>query len=285
MHINIHFFRKSNLEKLDYSKVLDYFETLPNFKTFVAEDYVEVLYSDNEFDFKYRYLITKQSRVNKIYDLDPMFSNVNILLEMPILIPSFLAKEILAITQKFCKIFDLDIYQDSYADVQAFNLVDVLVLFEKTRTNYIEEHGLKGKIVFDNEKLNIICKYQRSVDNLKDYYHNEVAVNFVEPIIDEINGISGISYTWNLGTASVFPPYIEYIYIVEESGEKFLVGRESFFKVLNKYFTEIKTFLPDLYVIKPKQARNTKKEVKKLKKSMIVNNNLKKIRLCDVLEK
>ena len=285
MYINIHFFRKSNLEKLDYSKVLDYFDTLPNFKTYVSEEFVEIVYSDVEFNFVYRYLITKQSRVTRIYELNPMYSNVNILLELPIMIPSFLAKEILAITQKLCKIFDLEIYQDSFNDVQPFNLVDVLVLFEKTRANYIEEHGLKGKVLFDNEKLNIICKYQRSVDNLREYYHNEVEVNYVVPILDETSGVSGISYTWKLGTPSVFPPYIEYIYVVDETQEKLLVTRESFYRILNKYFIEIKTFLPDLYVIKQKQAKTTKKELKKLRKFAVASHNFKKIRLCDVIEK
>ena len=285
MAINIHFFRKSSLEKLDYAKVLEYFETLPNFKIFVTEEYVEIAYSDVEFSFNYRYLITKQSRVSRIYELNPMYSNVNFLLEMPILIPSFLAKEILTVTQKVCKIFDLEIYQDYFEDVQAFNLVDVLVLFEKTRANYIEENGLKDKITFDNEKLNIICKYQRSVDSLRDYYHNEVDVKYCIPIIDEKNNVSGISYTWSLGKPTVFPPYIEFVYIVDDDGMKYLVSRADFYRILNKYFIEIKTFLPDLYIIKAKQAKKAKREMKKLRKCVITNYEFKNLRLCDVIEK
>ena len=285
MAINIHFFRKSNLEKLDYEKILEYFETLPNFKTYVSEDYVELAYSDVEFSFNYRYLITKQSRVTRIYELNPMYSNVNFLLEMPTLIPSFLAKEILTVTQKICKIFDLEIYQDSFDDVQSFNLVDVLVLFEKARANYIEENGLRDKITFDNEKLNIICKYQRSVDSLRDYYHNEVDVKYCVPVLDERNNVSGISYTWNVGKATVFPPYVEFIYVIDEDGTKFLTSRADFYRTLNKYFIEIKTFLPDLYIIKAKQARRARREIKKLRKLAITDFDFKNLRLCDVIEK
>lgn len=285
MAINIHFFRKSSLEKLDYEKVLEYFDTLPNFKTYVTEEYVEIAYSDVEFSFNYRYLMTKQSRVSRIYELNPMYSNVNFMLEMPILIPSFLTKEILTVTQKICKIFDLEIYQDSFDDVQTFNLVDVLVLFEKTRANYIEEHGLKDKITFDNDKLNIICKYQRSVDSLRDYYHNEVDVKYCIPIIDDTNNVSGISYSWSLGKATVFPPYVEFIYVVEDDGTKFLVSRNDFYRLLNKYFIEIKTFLPDLFIIKAKQAKKARKEIKKLRKCAITNYEFRSLRLCDVIEK
>jgi hypothetical protein len=285
MAINIHFFRKSNLEKLDYSKVLDYFETLPNFKIYSSDEHMEIAYSDVEFSFNYRYLITKQSRVNRIYELNPMFSNVNFLLEMPVLIPSFLAKEILTVTQKICKIFDLDIYQDTFEDVRGFNLVDVLVLFEKTRSTYIEEYGLKGKIIFDNEKLNIICKYQRSVDSLRDYYHNEVEVKYCVPIMDETTNMSGISCTWEAGKPTVFPPFVEYIFINDDTGQTMLLTRDNFYRSLNKYFIEIKTFLPDLYIIKAKQAKAAKKKVKKLKKYAITDHNFKALRLCDVIEK
>jgi len=285
MYINIHFFRKSNLEKLDYEKVIEYFETMPNFKVYYTDEYVEILYADAEFKFTYRYLITKQSRVSRIYDIDPMYSNINMLLEMPILIPSFLAKEVLAIVQKVCKIFELDIYNDELTGVQPFNLVDVLVLFEKLRTRYLEENETHGKMFFDNEKLNIICKYQRSVGDLRDYYHNEVIVDYVEPVVEKSKGISGFSYTWKLGTPSVFPPYISYIYVVEETGDRLLLTRDNFYRLMNKYFIEIKTFLPDLYVIKAKQAKSTRKEIKKLRKFAINDLNLKKLRLCDVIEK
>jgi len=285
MAINIHFFRKNNLEKLDFNNVLDYFDTLPNFKTYYTNDMVEILYSDTEFSFTYRYLITKQSRVAKIYELNPLYSNVNFLLEMPVLIPSFLAKEILTVTQKICKIFDLDIYADTFDDVQPFNLVDVLVLYEQKLRETIEEHGLQGKIRYDSEKLNIVCKYQRFVDSLRDHYNNTIDVNYVIPIADDEAGISGMSYTWNLGRPAVFPPYIDYIYVEDNEGDRLLLTRDDFYKVMNKYFTEIKTFLPDLFIIKEKSARSSHRELKKLRKFDILNEyNMRSLRLSDVIE-
>lgn len=285
MPIYIHFFRQNNLSKIDYTKILDYFDTLANFKSYVTDEYVEIAYSDIEFSFNYRYLITKQSRVNRIYELSPKYTNVNFMLEMPVMIPTFLAKEILTITQKICKIFELDVYVDSFPDVQTFNLVDLLVLFEKTRSEYIESNGLNNKITFDNEKLNIVCKYQRSVNSLKEYYNNEVDVKYVVPVVDPTNNVSGFSYSWQVGRASVFPPYVEFIQVDDLEGNNLLVTRENFFRVMNKYFTEIKTFLPDLYVIKAKQAKATKKEIKKLRKYHNQNYHFKSLRLCDVIEK
>lgn len=284
MALNIHFFRKSNLEKVDYSKILDYFESLPHFKIFYTDDYVELAYSDAEFAFNYRYLITKQSRVAKIYELNPMYSNINFMLEMPVMIPIFLAKEILAIVQKLCKTFELDIYHESFSDVEPFNLVDMLVLFEKIRSARIEEFGLKDKMLLDNEKLNVICKYQRSIDSLKEYYHQSVDVNYCVPIVNEINGNMGISYTWQLGHPAIFPPYIDYVFIEMDDENPILLKRVDLYHILNKYFTEIKTFLPDLFVIKEKQAPHTRKEYKKMKRVAIDDSAYKLLRLCDVIE-
>lgn len=285
MAINIHFFRKNSLEKLDYARILEHFETLANFKIFYSDDFVEIAYSDIEFGFTYRYLITKQSRVTKIYDLNPKYTNVNFLLEMPIMIPIFLAKEILTVAQKICKTFELDIYHTGIKDIEPFNLVDMLVLFEKTRSQQIEEKGLQGKITFDNEKLNVICKYQRSVDSLKEHYRHAVDVGYCTPIYNENDKSSGISYRWKVGNPAVFPPYVDYIYVEDEVGDVMLVPRADFYRILQRLFTEIKTFLPDLYVLKEKQARSAKKEYRKLKRFAIPSDAYITLRMCDVIER
>jgi len=285
MAINIHFFRKNSLEKLDFTKVLEYFDTLPNFKTYYTNDIVEIVYSDIEFSFTYRYLITKQSRVTKIYELNPMYTNVNFLLEMPVLIPSFLAKEILTLAQKISKMFDLEIYQDSFEDVQVFNLVDVLVLYEQALGKEIENHGLQGKIKYDGEKLNIVCKYQRYVDSLRDHYNNNVDVNYVVPVSDDDAGVSGMSYTWSFGHSAIFPPYVDYFYVECNDGQRMLLLRDDFFKIFNKYLTELKTFLPDLYILKDKQTRFINRELKKIRKVDVINEyNMRTLRLADVIE-
>ena len=281
--MNIHFFRKSTLDKIDYSKVMDYFDNLPNFETFYTEEFVEIVHKDPEFNFSYRYLITKKSRVSKIYKLDPMYSNVNFLLEMPVMIPSFLAKDILSVIQKLCRVFELGIYHDSFEDVQTFNVVGFLDFFEKQRSEFIKQNGLCGKVTFDSDKLNVICKFQRSVDSLIDYYHNEIAVNLCYPIVDVNTGESGICYDWRFGTPIIFAPYVNYINIIDEDNEKLLVRRDELMEILNKYLTEVGNSLPDLWILKANQARKCRKEMKKIRK-IIIEKNYKILSLCDVIE-
>ncbi|MDD4212287.1 MAG: hypothetical protein PHY42_02680 [Bacilli bacterium] len=284
MNLSIHFFRKNSLGKIDYTKILEYFETLPNFKIFYTDDNVEMVYGDHEFEFEYRFLITKQSKVQRIYELNPMYSNINFMVEIPLLIPSFLAKEVLALVQKICKLFDLEIYQLEYKDVEPFNLVDVLVLFEKNRRDYLENHEVNDTILYDSEKLNIICKYQRSIASLQEYYNHTVDVGYCIPVVDDEKDISGISYTWNFGKPAIFPPYIDYI-MVKDLEETLLLKREDLYRILAKYFIEIKTVLPDLYIMKEKQAKKARKEFKLLKKSHLSDLEFRTLRLCDVIEK
>jgi len=284
MAINIHFFRDSSLEKLDFSKILEFFDTYPNFKIFYTEDEVQLDYRDDDFKFSYRYLITKKSRVNQIYKLNPMYLNVNFLLELPVLIPSFLVKEILTITQKVCKLFDLEIYNDAFKDVQPFNLADVVVLFEDTRHQTIEEYGMQDKLSFEKEKLDEVCRYQRSVESLREYYHNEVEVNLVDPILDKITNEYGISSIWNVGMPTVFPPHLSYIYVKEEQNIPFLVRRKDFFSIMNKFLIEIINFLPDMYILKAKQAKASRKIVNKLRKVAVIDQNFKSIRLSNLID-
>ncbi len=281
--INIHFFRNSTLEKINYEKLLEFFDNQPGFESFVADQYIEIVHKDPEFDFSYRFFITMKSKVSQIYKLNPMFSNVNFLLEMPIMIPSFLAKEILAVIQKLCRLFELGIYHDSFEDVRPFNVVEFLDFFEKQREYYIQENGMNGKITFDSDKLNVICKFQSSVDNLKDYYHDEVNVNLCYPIIDLNTDESGICYDWKFGTPIIFAPYVTYVNITDEEGQKLLVRRDELIQILNKYLDEITNFLPDMYILKSKKAKACKKEMKKIRR-IVMEKDYKVLRLCDVIE-
>jgi len=281
--INVHFFRKSSIEKIDYAKVLDFFDSQANFETYYTDDYVEIIHKDAEFNFSYRFLITKKSRVSKIYNIDPMYSNINFLIEMPIMIPSFIAKENLSTIQKLCRQFDLGIYHDSFQNVKPFNVVEFLDFFEKQRGFYIQDNGLNGKITFDADKLNIICKFQRSVDSLVDYYHNEVTVNLCYPIVDKNTGESGICYDWKFGTPIIFAPHVTYINIIDEENGKMLVRRDELLMILNKYLSSITNFLPDMHILKQKQAKKCKKEIKKIKR-IVMEKDYQVLRMCDVVE-
>ena len=284
MAVNIHFFRDYSLEKLDYKKLLEFFDEQPNFEVFYTANEVEILYTDEDFQFTYRYLITKVSQVNKIYKLNPAYVNVNFLLEIPTLIPEQVVKEILTLTQKLCRTFDLAVYTETYEDVKPYSLMDILLLFRSKRREEIETNGLGNKLVYNSEKLNSLCKYQRNIDQIKANYQNEVDVDYCEPVIDKKTGEYGVCCTWKVGVPTVFPPYFEYVKIVNENDESYLIRRKEFFSICEKYLTEMVNYLPDMYVMKKKAAHKCKALEGKLRKLAIVDQSFTKLRLCDLID-
>lgn len=284
--MTIHFFRNNSLqEKLDFQQVVDFFASQPNFQIFYTDDCVEIEYKDEEFGFKYSYLITRKSRVSQIYKLSPKFTNVNMLVEFPIMLPSFLAKEVLTLTQKLCKTFELGVYNDVFEDVRAFNIVELMDFYESSKKAYIELNGLEDRIQYNAEKLNVICKFQRSVTQLEEYYHNDVIVNPCYGLVqtDEVeNNIQGICYDWKITQPIIFPPYVDFIKVTNED-EEYIVKRSDLFALIEKRLIEIKNFLPDMYIIKGKQAKNCRKYLKKISKIALAGE-FKNISLLDCIE-
>ncbi len=285
MPINLHFFRDNSLDKLDFARVFDFFDQLGYFEIFYTEDDVQIIAKDEDFRFSYRYLITKKSLVKDIYKLNPKYSNVNFMIELPIMIPSYLAKEIFAIISKLCRSFDLAIYHDSFKDVQEFNIVDLDNLFNSMRQKYIEDYGYGNKRPYDSKKLSEICKYQRSIEQLATFYEGrKITVPKVQAIEDSITKDFGISCMFRAGEATIFPPHLDYIYVHDELNNVILVPRANFFSVMGKYLIEIEAVLPDMYILREKQARSSRKVASKLRKFAIDHINYTNLRLCDLID-
>lgn len=285
MPVVLHFFRESSLDKLDLEKIMDFFSNNPNYRFFEEEDAFSIKYADEEFKFSYRFILTKKSRINQIYRLSPKYINLNFSLEMPVLIPRFLAQEVLGVAQRLCNMFQLSVYHETYDDISPFNITHLLVLFERIRSASIKQFGYQGKYTYDFDKLSIVCKYQRSVANLQDYYKDQVEVNLVNPIVDINTNEASMSCIWKVGEAVLFPPYVDYIYILEEGSIPYIIRSEDFFRNFSKYIDKVEAHLPDLYIMKRKAAIKAGKNLKKIGKYMMNIDQFRKIRLCDIVDR
>ena len=52
-----------------------------------------------------------------------------------------------------------------------------------------------------------------------------------------------------------------------------------------KYLIDIVNCLPDMHLLRPKQARSSRKAINKLRKFAIVDQNFKSIRICDLIDR
>ncbi len=284
MAITIHFFRNRNLKRIEYDKLINYFTDMPSFRRYDADDFVELLNLDENFELSYRFLITKRSRVNSIYNLSPDFVNINFLLEFPLLIPSVMAREILKLTQEMCKIFELETYYNGIQNIEPFNMVKLINYFETERMLYLEKNKVVDKYFFNKDKLSTICKFQQNIDNLRDIYKDDYKVNRYKIMVNPNNDDVVISVGWQLGTPMVFPPYLTHVQIEDDNNLPIMIPADIFFKYTSKYLTEVKEFLPEMYLLKAKQAQKVKKYLRKFKKESIPANFYKVIRISDLLE-
>ena len=200
MAIYIHFFRESSLEKLDFAKVLDFFENLPNFKIYYTDDEVQIDYRDDDFKFSYRYLITKKSRVSQIYKLNRNSSTS---------ISFWCGADSVVFGQRSddprrCANLRPRYLQQRFEDVsRSISLTSSL--FEESRRRMIE-YGMQEKLPTKVGRHLSLPALNRSLRE----YHNDVDVNPVERSLIQTKDY-GISYTWSRQPA-VFP-YLDFVYI------------------------------------------------------------------------
>ena len=89
------------------------------------------------------------------------------------LIPAFAAKEILTFAQKLAKLFDLQVYHESYDDVKQFNIADLYSVFSNAQRAYLSENTVK-EYYYD---LRMFFKYIHAIANDLDIVKaaNEIA--------------------------------------------------------------------------------------------------------------
>lgn len=282
MTLTLRFFRKSSAPKTDFSKVLEFFDTVPNISIYYSENDVRIEYVDNDFGFAYSFFITKKSYVEQISNLSAEYSNDNFFLVMPLMIPTYLATEILTFAQKVCKQFNFFIYHPEFKDVCGFNLVEVRNLFTTLRAKEIEDNGLGDRLYYNSEILNNVCVYERNVETLKEE-KPELYIAKCSVIQLENSNEYGILYKWPIGVPTLFPPHINYIEIEESDGIKFVVTREVLYKLIDGLLVKADSLLTDMYLLRPKKAKKTLKYLNKLHKQEL-SKHYKELPLCNLID-
>ena len=123
----IHSFRSRSEERIDFEELIDnYFGTMPNVHITSDDEALEVMIDIPDFEFAYRYLITKRSRVSSIYKLNSDFININMLVEIPLNIPQFLLRMCLQQTDAMCRKFKLVIYYEQLDNIREFRMFEML---------------------------------------------------------------------------------------------------------------------------------------------------------------
>lgn len=288
----IHFFRKRISERLDYAELLDeYFSSIPNCTISSNDDLVDIAILEPSFDFTYHYQITNRTRVPNMYRLNSDYVNTNILIDVPANLPKFLIRRMLQSVDELCKRFDLFIYHTYEKDITEFNMFNLLADIAREQHDNINNDN-KNHYYMEQDKLMTACSYLGIMKAISEVMTSDAMILPYDVLYDKETDKVVLSVTWQVGAPTVFPPILDYVYVEEEGNLLSVIPAEIFFKYSKKFMHEIAKDKRidygvdmDLLYLNEKNALKAKKQVKKMRKSMVGTSRFTALKITDVLEK
>lgn len=283
----IHFFKSRSDERIDFEELIDnYFGAMKDTQISSDDEAVEIMLGMPDFNFSYRYLITKRSRVSSIYKLNSDYININMLVEIPLNIPQFIIRTILQQIDEMCKKFNLVIYYNQLDNIREFRMFEMLQSLLKERSLYYEQHPEIVKYKIPEEKLTKICLFQKVLKELPRIVKADLMANPYIVMVDKKTGNVELSLNWRVGEPTVFPPLLSYVHVEEEENLVNVIPADLFMKYAGRYLYEIRdnsSMLKMLY-LNEKGSMKVKKLLKKMRKNMISSSNFDVVKLINLIE-
>ena len=232
------------------------------------------------------FIIDMPSKIEILNNLNVDYFNINLLVEIPILLPSYVTRCVLAFIMDVCKTFELEIYYEGIKNIEPFDITGLMMFMEKEKMYFIEEHPEYEIFFEDREKLTQICQYQQMMPYLPSKIKDEAVIN--PYIVMNDNDYKKIVYSihWVAGTATVFPPHLDYVH-VEEDGVVSIIPAPIFFKYCHKYMYELRDYMPNavLLLLCGRNVNRAKKTMKKARKDSVPHTLFTNKKLINVVEK
>lgn len=283
----IHFFKNRAKDRIDFSQLIDeYFDLIENSTIESTDEEVKITINLPQFSCEYYYLITKRSRVSSIYKLNSEYVNINLLCEIPEVLPQYVMRVILKQIEELCSKFELSIYHDQIDNIKDFKLFEILQLLIRERNKYLHENASDSYYRIPEHILNQVCLYQQIVDRLPSHVNNEVIPCNYITLIDKYSKKVEFAINWKVEQPIIFPPQLSFVQVEEEENLIALIPADIFFKYATRFTYEIKDKTVDLKMmyLDEKGCKKVKKLLKKMKKHMVSISNFDVISITNLIE-
>ncbi len=281
----IHFFRERTKPRIDFYQLVDgYFDNLENCVIKSNDDELEISINMNNFDFTYKFLITKRSRVSSLYRLNRDYTNLHFLCEVPSVLPQYISRLIFKQISEICEKFELAIYCDLFDNIHQFDMFELITALGKDRLNYLEEHENVETYKMPMPVLNEMCCYQSMINELPSLVKGDCIVKKYNILKEKRTGVICTSISWKVGTPTLFPPHLNYVQVEEEENLVALVPVEIFYKYVEKLMNEVKDVDFKLLYLNEKTALKAKKLIKKMRKAVVSYINFEEIKITNLIE-
>lgn len=286
MKLEFHMFKKRHTE-IDSQSVFEFF-TDDHFSINTLDDLVELVYQDEHLDYQYKYIITKSNRVHNLYQLDSNFDTLHMSFEMNCLLPFYIVESIFKQTKKLCEKFGLRIYNDYFSDIKEFDYDELLSFWIMARETHLEELQLRGKsdtvYAVEASILYHVCKYQSEYLDLNRYYEGTINVFpyiiLYNPTKNKVE--FSVAYDWK--QPNVFPPYLDYVHVVEEGNLPATIEYDTLLKYIGKYLHDVPGFIKGTKILRKEDAKKVRKVFKKIKPLLNQQSHLQKISVSQCID-
>lgn len=280
---NIHFFKEKS-RKIDLEYLISFFENIEGITTEMDERSVRFLYLHPKLNYEALFEITPKSEVPDIYRLSPRFLDLNFHLEMPILTPDFVAKEIFELTKKIADQFGFAIYNELFEDVLTFKMEVVLKVFQMIKEAYIDKNAvlIQEYHLLPKEELHAIFRYLNDIFELQNYYRDlqTYVPKYHFFTLDTKDLAIGIEFREQ--TLTVLPPRIDYLFYYVNNEMK-VIDYEDAFTLIEKHLQKVPGFIEGTYVVPKKTAKKIHKILRKTKFEQ-TNHTFTKISVKQLLD-
>jgi hypothetical protein len=272
---NIHFFKEKS-RKIDLEQLIAFFEQVEGITVEMDEKSVRFKYLHPRLNYDALFVITPKSQVPDIYRLSPKFLDLNFHLEMPILTPDYVARQLFELVRKVCDTYDFHIYNEMFEDVLPFKMDVVFKVFHMVKEAYISKNPvlLSDYHLMSKEKLHQIFRYLDDLYELQNYYKElDTYVPKYHFLTTEKKKLV-IGIEWKEHTLTVFPPQLDYVFY-RVGNEIKVISYEEALPLIEKNLQDVPGFIKGTKVIPKKTAKKVYKTMKKTK-FILVNHTFAK---------
>lgn len=263
---SLHFFKKQD-RNVDYGLLRAFFEVNDDFQVRIHDARsAEFIYTHPRLLHQAVFYQTKSSHVPNIYRIDASFLDVNIHIDIPVLSPDYFVKEVLYIAEQLANRFGFYIYYEIFTNPIEVDLDFIMTVFTTLKKSYLDRNPeyYDQYHIISKKKSTAIFRYIDELPQLQGYYRElDVFVPKYHILKDENNNLV-LAMEWRENTATVFPPFIDYIFYRSQAEVKVLEA-EIVFKEINEFLEQVPGFIRETKVINKINIKRVGKVMKKIR--------------------
>lgn len=266
MQFSLHFFKKGS-RNVEYNLLRAFFEARNDFEVRIHDQRsAEFIYTHPRLLHQAVFYQTKSSQVPNIYRIDAAFLDINIRVDIPILSPNYFAKEVIQIAEELADKFGFYIYYEIFENPIEVDVDFIMTVFENLKKSYIDRNPeiMEDYHLLDKGVANSIFRYIDELPQLQNYFRDLDVFVPKYHILTIDNNRLALAAEWRENTATVFPPYIDYIFYRSQAEVKVLEA-DLVFKEISDYLEPVPGFIKETQVINRSNIKRAAKAMKKIR--------------------